>query len=131
MDNTIEVEQWKANWIDWLNKQGIDSVRAKIREKVEEVKEQYEKSKDSRIDEGCLWNPVLEANDGVDQYVHGGDCNLCKRGAYCKRQCRPNKLLKRITTEALYQWYIDENPEAIAERKIDPKGLARQLGIIQ
>lgn len=104
-----------------------------IREKLAEIKEQNETSGESHVDEGFKWDEALEPNDGVDQWKHGGDCNLCRKVNFCGTKCRANKLLKKITTPFLYQKYLDENPEAAARNvaAIDPRELAKQLGVVQ
>ena len=132
-ETTVQVTEWMADFIEWANKKGQDEVRKMIRGHLAEIKEQNEVSKDSRIDEGFKWDSALEPNDNVDQWKHGGDCNLCRKQKYCMTKCRANKLLKKIVTPFLYQQYITENPEAVAKKMggTDPDTLMKQLGVIQ
>ena len=78
-----------------------------------------------------VWDDALEKNDGVEQWKHGGDCNECRRRGYCLTQCRPNKLLKKITTPFLYAAYLEEHPEIVAEEaknRITPEDVLKMVG---
>ena len=114
-DKTITVVDWVADFIKWAEEKGQDALRSMVRSYLLEIKAQNEVSQESRIDEGFKWDDSLEPNDGSDQWKHGGDCNLCRRENYCGRQCRANKLLKKLSTPFLYQQYLNENPEAAAK----------------
>ena len=133
VERTVQVSEWMAEFIGWVNTKGEDEVRKLVREKLAEIKAQNEVSKDSHVDEGFKWDNALEPNDDVDQWKHGGDCNLCRKVKYCTRKCRPNRLLKKIMTPYLYRMYLTENPEAIAK---NPNGLTteelmKMAGVIQ
>ena len=130
---TVQVTEPMAAFIGWVNAQGEDDIRKIIREHLAEIKKQNEVSKESHVDEGFKWDDALEPNDGVDQWKHGGDCNLCRKCKFCGSKCRANKLLKKITTPFLYQMYLDENPDAAARNvaNMDPHALAEQLGVMQ
>ena len=117
MERTVQVTDWIADMIGWLNTLGQEEVRKMVRDHLSEIKEQNSVSKESRIDEGYKWDNALEPNDGVDQWKHGGDCNLCRKSNYCMTKCRANKLLTKISTPYLYQKYLDENPEAAVKRQ--------------
>jgi len=132
MAETIKVAEWMAEFIDWTNKKEPEEVRKLIRDHLAEIKEQYEKSKESRIDEGFKWDNALEPNDGNDQWKHGGDCTMCRKNKYCGTQCRANKLLKRVATPFLYQLYLTENPDAAAKKLAgtDPETLLKQVGLL-
>ena len=131
-EKTIQVTEKIADFIGWANTKGQDEVRRMIREHLAEIKEQYGKSKESHVDDGYEWDDALEPNDGVDQWKHGGDCNLCRKVDYCATQCRANKLLKKITTPYLYNIYLEENPDAAVKNgAITPEMLAKQLGVLQ
>ena len=130
---TVQVTEPMAAFIGWANMKGQEAVRTMIREYLAEIKKQNETSGESHVDEGFKWDDALEPNDKEDQWKHGGDCNLCRKAKFCGAKCRANKLLKKISTPFLYQKYIDENPEAAARNvaAMDPKALAKQLGVLQ
>lgn len=131
---TVQVTEKMADFIGWANVKGEDEVRRLIREYLAKVKEKSEVSKDSHVDEGFKWDDALEPNDGVDQWKHGGDCNLCRKSNFCGTQCRANKLLKKITTPFLYQMYLDENPDAAAKYTgsgMNTEDIMRQVGALQ
>lgn len=133
-ERTIQVSEAMADFIEWANGKGEDEIRRMVREHVMQLKEEYETSKESRVNDGFKWDNALEPNDDITQYKHGGDCNLCKRGKYCLTKCRPNKLLKRVTTPWLYQKYLEDVPEAAAkaaQKGINTEALMRQLGVLQ
>lgn len=132
-DKTIQVMEWMADFIEWVNNKGQDEIRKLIREHLAEIKAQNEISKDSHIDEGFKWDAALEPHDGVNQWKNGGDCNLCRKAKYCKTKCRANKLLKKITTPFLYNLYLSENPEAAAKKMsgMDSETLLKQMGVLQ
>lgn len=130
MERTVQVTEWIADMIGWLNTLGQEEVRKMVRDHLSEIKEQNSVSKESRIDEGYKWDNALEPNDGVDQWKHGGDCNLCRKSNYCMTKCRANKLLTKISTPYLYQKYLDENPEAAVKRQglgIKPEDVAKMV----
>lgn len=132
-EKTVQVTEWMADFIGWANVKGEDEIRRMIREYLAELKEKNETSGDSHVDEGFKWDAALEPNDGNNQWKHGGDCNLCRKVGYCLKSCRPNRLLKKITTPYLYRMYITENPEAVAKNKegINSEALMKQLGVLQ
>lgn len=105
---TTQVSERTAELIGWANTKGIDEVRKMIREHLAALKEEAEKKPD--VKNG--WDPILEPNDGVNQWKYGGDCNLCRKVEYCVNKCRANKTLKKITTPLLVQAYLQEHPEA-------------------
>ena len=120
-----------AAFIDWANEKGQDEVRRLIRDRLAMLKEECSKTGNHKDSDGFKWDDALEPNDDVDQWKHGGDCNLCRRLNYCKTKCRPNRLLKEITTPFLYQAYIEEHPEVAAAEagNITPEQLVQQLGV--
>ena len=131
-EETLQVTEWMADFIEWTNAQGEETIRNMVREHLAEIKKQNEISQDSHVDEGFKWDDALEPNDGADQWKHGGDCTLCRKINYCGTRCRANKLLKKISTPFLYNQYITGNPEAAAKQisGIDPEKLLKQLGVI-
>lgn len=133
VEKTIQVQEWMADFIAWVNARGYNETKKMICERLAEIKEQNQKSKGSHIDEGFKWDEALEPNDDVNQWEHGGDCNMCRKANYCQTKCRANKLLKKITTPMLYQWYLDENPDAAAKNPngVDTESIMRQIGEIQ
>lgn len=132
MERTIDVPEWMADFIGWVNAQGEDKIRESVRQRLLEIKGQNEKSGESRIEDGYMWKSILEPNDGKEQWKKGGDCTLCRKISYCLKPCRANKLLKKITTPLLYQMYLDENPEAAVKRQgigIGPEDVARMVAM--
>lgn len=119
---TIQVTEKMANFIGWANAKGQNEVRRIIREHLAEMKEEAQ-TKGNKV---AGWDDALEPNDGNDQWKHGGDCNLCRKGSYCLTKCRANRLLKKVTTPLLYQAYLDENPDAAAS-VLDPEKLAQSI----
>ena len=132
-EQTVTVTEWMADFIQWVDGKGEDEIRRIVREHLAEIKEQNETSQDAHIDEGYKWDDALEPNDNVDQWKHGGDCNLCRKSKYCMTKCRANKLLKKIATPLLYQLYLTENPEAVAKNKagMNTESLMKQIGVLQ
>ena len=130
---TIQVTEQMAAFIGWANTKGQDEIRKMVRDYLAEIKEQNETSGESRVDEGFKWDNALEPNDNLNQWEHGGDCNLCRKASFCGRKCRANRLLKKIITPFLYQKYLDENPDAAAlgVKSMDPETLMKQLGVLQ
>lgn len=131
---TVQVTEWMADFIGWVNTKNESEIRKMIRDRLAEVKKESEVSKDSHVDEGYKWDESLEPNDGVDQWKHGGDCNLCRKVDFCGAKCRANKLLKKITTPFLYQMYLEDNPEAAAKataQGLNTESLMKQLGVLQ
>lgn len=130
---TYEVSEKMAKFIDWCYSLGEEEVRRLVREKIYSLKEEMSKlPKGMKNSSGESWDDRLEPNDGPDQFRHGGDCNLCRRAKYCGTQCKPNKLLKGITTMYLYEKYVDEHPEAMEEdikKNLTPDDLLRMVGI--
>lgn len=132
-EKTIQVTEQMAAFIGWANAKGEDEVRKMVREYLAELKEQNDVTKESRLEEGYKWNELLEPNDDVDQWDHGGDCNLCRKADYCLKKCRANKLLKSITTPFLYTKYLEETPEALAKSmgSTSPEALMKEIGVLQ
>lgn len=121
MEKTIQVTEEMAAFIKWAEEKGLEEVRRILREKLQALKEHDEKAHGTKDEDGFVWDPQLEENDRNDQYHKGGDCNKCKRAKYCSTQCRPNRVLKAISTPILYQVYLSEHPELIA------KGIAHSV----
>lgn len=119
---TVQVTEKMANFIGWANVKGQDEIRRIIREHLAEIKEEA-KTKGNKL---AGWDDALEPNDGNDQWKNGGDCNLCRKASYCMTKCRANKLLKKITTPLLYQEYVNENPDLVAQT-LDPMKLAESI----
>ena len=113
-ERIVQVSERAAELIGWMNAKGIDEVRKMIREHLAALKEAAEKNPAEKNG----WDPVLEPNDGVDQWKHGGDCNMCRKADYCVNKCRANKTLKKITTPMLTQAYLQENPDKIGKESL-------------
>lgn len=113
---TVQVTETMASFIDWAVNKGQEEIMRMIRERLAELKAWNDKNKPirRRDEDGFIWDDRLEPNDHVDQWMHGGDCNLCRKKNYCGTKCKANKLLKEITTPFLYAKYIEEHPEAAA-----------------
>ena len=132
MENTVQVTEKMAAFVDWANEKGEDEVRKLIRDRLAMLKKESEKTSNHVDSDGFKWDDALEPNDGVDQWKHGGDCNLCRKLSYCLTKCRANKLLKKITTPFLYECYIEEHPEVAAAEaagSITPEQMLQQLGV--
>lgn len=132
MENTVQVTEQVAAFIDWAKEKGEDEIRRLVRERLAMLKEECSKTKNHEDSDGFKWDDALEPNDDVNQWKHGGDCNLCRKLPYCKTKCRANKLLKRITTPFLREMYLEEHPEvaaAGAANSITPEQLMQQLGV--
>ena len=133
IENPIEVTEKMANFIDWCYGIGEEKIREMVRGRLAELKQfSEENARNIKDQDGFVWDPILEPNDGVDQWKHGGDCNLCRKNRYCQTQCRSNRLMKAIIHPFLYQKYIDENPEAAAKEVKDnltPEKLLEMVGI--
>ena len=132
MEQTIQVTEKMAAFIEWANNKGQDEVRRMIRERLGMLKEECAKNGGRPDSDGYKWDDALEPNDGVDQWKHGGDCNLCRKVDYCMTKCRANKLLKQITTGFLYECYIQENPEVAmseAAGTVTPDDVMKGLGV--
>lgn len=115
VDRKIMVTENMADFVDWANKKGRDEIYKMVQERLDDLKE-FSQAKPLIKDEyGLKWDPVLEHNDGVDQWKHGGDCNFCRKAEYCMTRCRPSRLLRAVTTPFLYQKYLEENPDALAK----------------
>lgn len=128
MEQTVQVTEKMGSFIEWAYNLGEEEVRKRVREKIIELRDM---PKNTRDKDGFSWDERLEPNDGIDQYKHGGDCNLCKRLKYCLTKCGANKALKKITTPYLYQLYLEEHPEIAAEaaqKSITPDDLLDAVG---
>ena len=132
-EETMQVTEAMADFIEWANEKGQDEVRRMVREHLAELKEKSEKSKGAHNEDEPAWDKVLEPNDGVDQWKQGGDCNLCRKIDYCGTKCRANRLLKKIITPFLYNKYLEEHPEAAAKnmKNLDTETLMKQAGVLQ
>ena len=133
MEQTIRVTEQMADFIGWANVKGQDEIRRMIREHLAELKAHAEDTANMRTKDDERWDDVLEPNDGNDQWRHGGDCNLCRKLAYCGTKCRANRLLKKITTPFLYQMYLADCPEAAAKNSlgINTEEIMKQAGVLQ
>ena len=132
MDNTVQVTEKMASFIEWANEKGEEEIRKLIRDRLLMLKEECAKTANHTDSDGFKWDDALEPNDGVNQWKNGGDCNLCRKLSYCQTQCRPNKLLKQISTQFLYDCYLEEHPEAAAAdaaKSITPEQLLQQMGV--
>lgn len=130
-EKTIQVTEWMADFIQWASDKGQEEITKLINDRLKMLKEECALKKGAPDSDGFKWDDALEPNDGNNQWKHGGDCNKCRKVNYCMTKCRPNKLLKQITTPFLYRCYLDENPEAVAKRAaqgITPDQLLEQLG---
>ena len=131
---TVQVTEQMADFINWANTKGQDEIRRLIREHLAKIKEDNEKSKESRVNDGYEWDDALEPNDGDKQWKNGGDCNLCRKASYCGAKCRANKLLKKITTPYLYNLYLEDCPEAAvkaASGGMNTEEVMKNLGVLQ
>jgi len=132
-ENEIQVSEQMAEFIKWAYDKGESEVRKMVRDHLAEMKAHAEATGNTHKKGEEGWDDALEPNDGNDQWKHGGDCNLCRKVQYCKKKCRANKLLKRVTTPLLYQAYLDDVPEAAAKHAagFDNEKLMKQLGVLQ
>ncbi len=132
MSNTIQVTEKMAAFIEWAQTKCEEEIRELIRDRLAILKDECSKTHNHVDSDGYKWDDALEPNDGNDQWKHGGDCNLCRKLPYCLTKCRPNKLLKKITTPFLYECYLQEHPEAAAaeaSESITPDQVLQQLGV--
>ena len=129
---TVQVPEWLGDIIGWVNTLGEEKVRQMVRDRLAEVKDDYNKSKKSHIDDGFMWNDLLAPNDNDDQWKQGGDCTLCRKSIFCSKQCKANKLLKKIVSPFLIQMYFDEHPEAAVKTGLvglTPKDIMRMVNL--
>ena len=127
---TVQVTETMADFVQWANDKGKDEIMKMVVDRLARLKEFNDTAPGQADVDGFKWDNVLEPNDGVDQWKHGGDCNKCRKASYCLTKCRPNKLLKRITTPFLYQAYLEEHPEAAAKeakKSITPEDVLRMV----
>ena len=115
MNGDIQVTEGMADFIGWAGALGQEKVNGMIREHLAEIRREFEE-KGAMAKNG--WDPIIEPSDGNEQWKQGGDCNLCRRLGYCKKQCRANRELKKITTPFLYDEYLKDCPEAAAKQGI-------------
>ena len=131
-DMTVQVTETMADFVQWANDKGQEEIMKMVNERIMKLKEFGEHHPKGQKDEnGFVWDDALEPNDGNDQWKHGGDCNKCRKLNYCLTKCRPNKVLKRITTPFLYQAYLEDHPEAAAKetaKRITPDDVLRMVG---
>ena len=134
-EQTIQVTEQMADFIGWANTKGQDEVRRMIRERLAEMKAHAKDTNNAHKKDEEGWDDALEPNDGVDQWKHGGDCNLCRKVDYCMTKCRANRLLKKVTTPFLYQEYLNDVPEAAAKHAsaagINTEEIIKQAGVLQ
>ena len=129
-EHTVQVTEQMADFIGWANVKGQDEVMKMINERLEKLKEFDRQNPRMTDSDGFKWDDALEPNDGNDQWKHGGDCNKCRKANYCMTKCRPNRMLKQITTPFLYHAYLEENPEAAAKeagKSIKPEDVLRMV----
>lgn len=133
VEQTVQVTEGMAEFIEWVASKGEDDVREMIRDWLAELKKHSEDVGNTHKKGEIGWDAALEPNDGNDQWKHGGDCNLCRKASYCLTKCRANKMLKKFTTPLLYQAYLDDVPEAAAKHSgaFDNEAMMKQLGVIQ
>lgn len=132
MENTVQVTEKMAAFIEWAQSKGEEEVRKLIRDRLRMLKDECAKTSNHVDSDGYKWDDALEPNDGNNQWKYGGDCNLCRKLPYCLTKCRPNKLLKKITTPFLYECYLQENPEAVAKEaagSVTPDDVIKGLGV--
>lgn len=128
---TVQVTETMANFVQWANDKGQDEIMKMVNDRIMELKDFGEHYPHGQKDpDGFAWDKALEPNDGNDQWKHGGDCNKCRKASYCLTKCRPNKLLKQITTPFLYKKYLEDCPEAAAreaKNTITPDDVLRMV----
>lgn len=132
MADEIQVTEKMAALIQWANDKGQDEIRRLLRERLLMLKEECKANGGHADSDGYKWDDALEPNDNVDQWKHGGDCNLCRKLSYCSKQCRANRLLKAVSTHFLYECYLNENPQELmaeAAAGITPEDVLKQVGI--
>ena len=132
MNNEIQVTEKMAAFIAWAGSKGEDDLRKLVRDRLMMLKEECALKGGHADNDGFKWDDAMEPNDGNDQWKHGGDCNLCRKVKYCSTQCRPNKLLKHVTTPFLYECYLQENPQELvneAANGLTPEQLLDQMGV--
>ena len=129
-EKTIQVTEKIGKFVDWANNKVQDEIMKMVRERLGMLKEECALKNGAPDSDGLKWDDTLEPNDWNDQWKHGGDCNLCRKLSYCMTQCRPNKLLKRVTTPFLYECYLQEHPEEVAQEAangITPEDMAKMV----
>ena len=129
---TVQVTETMADFIQWANDKGQEEIMKMVNDRILELKEFGKHYPHGQVDhDGFKWDDALEPNNGVEQWKYGGDCNKCRKVKYCLTKCRPNKLLKQITTPFLYQKYLEEHPEAAAKevsKSITPEDVLKMVG---
>ena len=132
-ERTIQVTEQMADFIGWAGAKGEDTIRGMIRDYLAELKEKAEATNNWKKARETGWDDAIAPNDDVDQWKHGGDCNLCRKADYCLTKCRANKLLKKITTPFLYQKFLEDVPEAAAKYggKFDTEQIMKDAGLVQ
>lgn len=129
-EKTIQVTEKVGKFVEWANNKGQDEIMKMVRDRLLMLKEECELKNGAPDSDGLKWDDAMEPNDGNDQWKHGGDCNLCRKLKYCNTQCRPNKLLKKVTTPFLYECYLQEHPEEVAEeaaKSISPEDMMKMV----
>ena len=124
VEQVIQVTEQMADFVQWANEKGREEITRMVGECVD-----YYKSMDGKQIGNIIYryDPVLDRNNGVDQWKHGGDCNMCRKAGYCMKKCRANRTLKGITTPYLYQKYLEDHPEVEASKaakSITPEDVA-------
>lgn len=129
-EKTIQVTEKVSKFVEWASNKGQDEIMKMVRERLAMLKEECELKNGAPDSDGLKWDDAMEPNDGNDQWKHGGDCNLCRKLQYCNTQCRPNKLLKKVTTPFLYECYLQEHPEEVAQeaaKSISPEDMMKMV----
>lgn len=132
MAELIQVTEKMAKFIEWAKEKGRDEITRLITERIEMLGKETQRRTGFKDSDGFVWNDLLEQNDGVEQWKGGGDCNKCRRVKYCKKQCRANRYLKDITTKFLYDMYLMEHPEELAQEAangLTPDDVLKMAGV--
>lgn len=132
MAELIQVTEKMAKFIEWAKEKGQDEITRLITERIEMLGKETQRRTGFKDSDGFVWNDLLEQNDGVEQWKGGGDCNKCRRAKYCKKQCRANRYLKDITTKFLYDMYLMEHPEELAQEAangLTPDDVLKMAGV--
>jgi len=132
LKDEVTISGKMAALVKWVTDIGEDETRRLIRERLMMLKEECAARGGKPDSDGYKWDDAMEPNDGVDQWKHGGDCNMCRKVDYCGTQCRANKLLKQVSTQFLYECYLQANPQELmseAASGLTPEKVLEQLGI--
>ena len=59
----------------------------------------------------------------VDQWRDIGNCNVCRRRPYCRKQCSANKkLMAEVIRKLRLQEHMSKNVDEITQAEGDPDG---------